>query len=173
MKKFFLTFLIFFLSSKVSLACDITFVNFGDKSDKLMENPGSLPFEDEFKGKKILIPTSYICPNNEKLNDTMVEYLFVDDKLVLIILTRAFMNDNALMDFAMNKYGKFKLPIGVDKKNWRGSHTWEVGNNIILYVHANTEEGPAELLEISSKLYSQELYNYNDKVSEWLDSQQQ
>ena len=51
MKKFFLTFLIFFLSSKVSFACDITFVNFGDKSDKLMENPGSLPFEDEFKGK--------------------------------------------------------------------------------------------------------------------------
>ena len=42
----------------------------------------------------------------------MAEYLFVDDKLVLIILTRAFMNDNALMDFAMNKYGKFKLPIG-------------------------------------------------------------
>ena len=66
-----------------------------------------------------------------------------------------------------------KLPIGVDKKNWRGSHTWEVGNNIILYVQANTEEGPAELLEISSKLYSQELYDYNDKVSEWLDSQQQ
>ena len=82
MKKFFLSFLIFFLSSKVSFACDITFVNFGDKSDKLMENPGSLPFEDEFKGKKILIPTSYICPNNEKLNDTMAEYLFVDDKLV-------------------------------------------------------------------------------------------
>ena len=46
----------------------------------------------------------------------MAEYLFVDDKLVLIILTRAFMNDNALVDFAMNKYGKFKLPIGVDKK---------------------------------------------------------
>ena len=45
-------------------------------------------------------------------------------------------------------------------------------NRKFLYVHADTEEGPAEILEISSKLYAQELYNYNDKVSEWLDSQE-
>ena len=37
-------------------------------------------------------------------------------KFVSIILTRAFMNDNALMDFAMQNMDKFKLPIGVDKK---------------------------------------------------------
>ena len=172
MKQITLIILIFFFTSNISNACDITFVNFGDKNDKLIENPGSLPFEDDFKGQKILVPTSFICPNNEKLKDTMVEYLFVENKLVLITLMRAFMNDTALMDFAMNKYGKFKLPIGKDRKNWRGSHTWEVGNNIILYVHADADEGPAEILEISSKLYSQLLYNYNDKVSEWSDSQE-
>ena len=60
----------------------------------------------------------------------------------------------AIMDFTMNKYGKFNLPIGKDKKDWFGSHTWEVGNNIILYVHADTEEGPAELLEISNVNYT-------------------
>ena len=172
MKKIILIIFIFFLTSNISNACDITFVNFGDKNDKLIENPGSLPFEDDFKGQKILVPISFICPNNEKLKDTMVEYLFVENKLVLITLMRAFMNDTALMDFAMNKYGKFKLPIGKDRKNWRGSHTWEVGNNTILYVHADTEEGSAEILEISSKLYSQKLYNYNEKVSEWLESQE-
>ena len=172
MKKIILTIFVFFLSSNIANACDITFVNFGDKSDKLIENQDALPFEDQFDGQKILVPTLFICPENERLKDTMVEYLFVENKLVLITLMRTFMNDNALMDFAMNKYGKFKLPIGKDKKDWRGSHTWEVGNNIILYVHADTEEGPAEILEISSKLYAQQLYNYNDKVSEWLDSQE-
>ena len=77
MKQIILIILIFFFTSNISNACDITFVNFGDKNDKLIENPGSLPFEDDFKGQKILVPTSFICPNNEKLKDTMVEYLFV------------------------------------------------------------------------------------------------
>ena len=36
MKKFSLIILIFFLISKASFACDITFINFGDKSDKLI-----------------------------------------------------------------------------------------------------------------------------------------
>ena len=172
MKQIILIILIFFFTSNISNACDITFVNFGDKNDKLIENPGSLPFADEFGGEKILIPTSFICSENEKVKDTMVEYLFVDNQLVLITLMRAFMNDSALMDLAMNKYGKFDLPIGKERKNWRGSHTWESGNNTILYVHADTEEGSAEILEISSKLYSQKLYNYNEKVSEWLESQE-
>ena len=50
MKKIILIIFIFFLTSNISNACDITFVNFGDKNDKLIENPGSLPFEDDFKG---------------------------------------------------------------------------------------------------------------------------
>ena len=37
-------------------------------------------------GEKILIPTSFICSENEKVKDTMVEYLFVDNQLVLITL---------------------------------------------------------------------------------------
>lgn len=172
MKKIILIF-VFLVNFNITFACDITFVNFGDKNIKLIENPGSLPFADEFGGEKILVPTSFICPENKKLNDTMVEYLFVDDKLVLITLMRFFMNDSALMNFAMNKYGKFNLPVGLSREKWRGSHKWEIGNNLILYVHADTDEGPTEILEISSKLYAQELYNYNDKVSEWLDSQEQ
>ena len=40
----------------------------------------------------------------------MIEYLFVDNQLVLITLKRAYVNDTAIMDFTMNKYGKFNLP---------------------------------------------------------------
>ena len=97
MKQIILIILIYFFTFNISNACDITFVNFGDKNDKLIENPGSLPFEDDFKGQKILVPISFICPNNEKLKDTMVEYLFVENKLVLITLMRAFMNDTCLL----------------------------------------------------------------------------
>ena len=155
----------------MSIACDLTFVNFGDKSDKLLEYEVSLPFSDEFNGEKIVIPTTYVCPNNKKIEDTMIEYLFVDNQLVLISLMRAYMNDTALMDFAMSKYGSFNLPAGKDRKDWFGSHAWEVGNNLILYIHANTDMGPAEVLEISNKLYLKKLYDYRGKVAEWEESQ--
>ena len=112
MKQITLIILIFFFTSNISKACDITFVNFGDRNDKLIQNPGSLPFADEFGGEKILIPTSFICSENEKVKDTMVEYLFVDNQLVLITLMRAFMNDSAIMDLEMNKYGKYDVLIG-------------------------------------------------------------
>ena len=48
MKKIILTIFVFFLSFNIANACDITFVNFGDKSDKLIENQDALPFEDQF-----------------------------------------------------------------------------------------------------------------------------
>ena len=171
MKKIIKIIFIFFISSNMSIACDLTFVNFGDKSDKLLEYEVSLPFRDEFNGEKIVIPTTYVCPNNKKIEDTMIEYLFVDNQLVLISLMRAYMNDTALMDFAMSKYGSFNLPAGKDRKDWFGSHTWEVGNNLILYIHANTDMGPAEVLEISNKLYLKKLYDYRGKVAEWEESQ--
>ena len=65
MKKIIQIIFIFFISSNISIACDLTFVNFGDKSDKLLEYEVLLPFRDEFNGEKIVIPTTYVCPNNK------------------------------------------------------------------------------------------------------------
>ena len=45
-------------------------------------------------------------------------------------------------------------------------------NNLILYVRADTEVGPAEVLEISNVLYLQKLYDWRGKVAEWSESQQ-
>ena len=75
MKKIILTIFVFFLSCNIANACDITFVNFGDNSDKLIENQASLTFGDQFNGQKILGPNLFICSENEKVKDTMVEFL--------------------------------------------------------------------------------------------------
>ena len=172
MKKLFFTILIFCLGSKISFACDLTFVNFGDKPDKFLENQFALPIKDDFDGETIIIPSNVVCPNNKSIENTMIEYLFVDNQMVLITLMRAYVNDTAIMDFTINKYGKFNLPKGKSKKDWFGSHTWEIGNNLILYVRADTEVGPAEVLEISNVLYLQKLYDWRGKVAEWSESQQ-
>ena len=82
------------------------------------------------------------------------------------------MDDTTLLDFAMLKYGSFNLPIGIEQKNWRGSYVWEIGNDIINYIRSDIHEGNAELLEVSSKLYSSELNKYLDEVGKWLDTQE-
>ena len=95
----------------------------------------------------------------------------MDNKLILITLLRGNTDDTALMDYAMFKYGSFKLPIGIEKKDWKGNHVWRVGNNIINYIKSDMHEGKIELLEVSSNLYSSQLNEYFGKVGIWLDSQ--
>ena len=63
MKKFFLTFLIFFLSSKVSFACDITFVNFGDKEAQFC-----LPILKQLRQNGI---TAELYPSADKMKKQM------------------------------------------------------------------------------------------------------
>ena len=71
MKKLFFTIIIFCLGSKISLACDLTFVNFGDKPDKFLENQFALPIKDDFDGETIIIPSNVVCPNNKSIENTI------------------------------------------------------------------------------------------------------
>ena len=62
--------------------------------------------------------------------------------------------------------------LGLPKLNWRGSYKWEVGNDYIEYMFINIHDGHAEIIDVTSKLYSVGMSEYNAKVGEWLDSQQ-
>jgi hypothetical protein len=76
------------------------------------------------------------------------------------------------MDYAMSKYGFFNLPEGLPKSRWRGSYIWETGIDIIEYIKTDIHDGYAEIIDITSKLNSFDMEEYNKKVGEWLDSQQ-
>ena len=117
MKKIFLILFIFILSSQSTNACDFKVLNFGDKKDKLVSiSPSALVFENQFGGENVITPITDVCKNNKKLQGTKLDYLFMDNKLVLITFLRGNMDDTALLDFAMLKYGSFNLPIGIEKK---------------------------------------------------------
>ena len=117
MKKIFLILFIFILSSQSTNACDFKVLNFGDKKDKLVSTSlSALVFENQFGGENVITPITDVCKNNKKLQGTKLDYLFMDNKLVLITFLRGNMDDTALLDFAMLKYGSFNLPIGIEKK---------------------------------------------------------
>ena len=173
MNKLFSYCFIFFLIAQVSaFACNFQISNFGDSKSKININPPPLTFPDRFGGESLAIPIQDLCKDDPSLFGTLVVYLYVEDKLSQIQLYRGNMQDHKLMDFAMKTYGEFNLPAGIAKEKWRGSYQWEIGNNYINYVSTDIHDGRAESIEITSKLYANVMADYNQKVGEWLDSQQ-
>ena len=172
MKKTLLIFLFSVLISANALACNFKISNFGDKKEQIkLDALQPITMPDQFGGENLVIPIEDICKEDKSLWGTLVVHLYIDKKLSQIQLYRPLINDSKLMDFAMNKYGKFNLPEGLPKNKWRGSHQWEVGNDYVQYISTNIHDGHAEVIEITSKLYANVMADYNSKVGEWLDSQ--
>ena len=171
MKKTLLIFLFSVLISANALACNFRISNFGDKKEQVkLDALQPITMPDQFGGENLVIPIEDICKEDKSLWGTLVVHLYIDNKLSQIQLYRPLINDSKLMDFAMNKYGKFNLPEGLPKNKWRGSHQWEVGNDYVQYISTNIHDGHAEVIEITSKLYANVMADYNSKVGEWLDS---
>ena len=173
MKKIFLFIIGFiFVSVSIANACNYRISNFGDPKEKVKIEPlPPLLMPDRFGGESLIIPIEDLCKTNQKLYGTTVIYLYLENKLSRIQLYRPNMDDSILMDYVMNKYGKFNIPEGLPKKKWRGSYMWDTGIENIEYIRTNIHDGNAEIIDISSKLFSLGLEEYNIKVGEWLDSQ--
>jgi len=176
MKKLLLKIFVFFIVlSEVAMACNFRISNFGDQKEDL--NVESLNYEplmmpDRFGGENIMIPLETICKNDKSFWDTKLILLYIDNQLVRIQLYRPLMDDRNLMDFAIKKYGQFKLPEGLPKKEWRGNYLWVKNTETIEYISANIHDGHAEYLEIVGKLYEDKMAIYNEEIGKWLDSRE-
>ena len=171
MKKvlFIISFLI--LSFSNSNACNYEFSNFGDVKKSISTKSGIEPttFPDKFGAESLSIPMIDICEDKD-FWDTKLEYFYINNKLVRIELLRVQQNDRKLMDHVMRKYGKFNLPVNIEKNKWRGVNEWEKGNEIIQFAVIDIPGGHAEVLRIMNKLYFNDLSDYYEKVGEWEDS---
>ena len=163
--------LMMLIFTSTSFACNFQISQFGDSKEKIVLEPVPLAFPDQFGGESLAIPIQDLCKNDKSLYGTMVVYLYIENKLSQIQLYRPNMEDTKLMDFAMKKYGKFNLPEGMPKQRWRGSYKWEIGNEYIEYISTNIHDGHAEVIEITNKIFSNTMAEYNRKVGAWLDSQ--
>ncbi len=158
--------------TSTSFACNFQISQFGDPKENLkLAGPQPISMPDQFGGENLLFPIIDVCKNDKSLEGTMLIYLYLENKLSRIQLYRANMQDTNLMNFAMNKYGKFNLPEGLPKLMWRGSYQWKIGNDHIEYIFTNIHDGHAEIIDITSKLYANTMAEYNAKIGKWLDSQ--
>ena len=171
MKKIF-SYLIFFILifSSTSFACNFKIKNYGSNLEELKLEPPPLPFPNPFGGTKLLIPIEDICKDRKDLYGTLVIYLYIDNKLSQIRLERPNMNDAKLLDFAMEKYGKFNLPANVNKIQFRGEHQWDKKDEVIMYIQTNIHQGKTEIIEVTPNTYKEVMFKYNEKIGEWLDS---
>jgi len=173
MKKALLIILFSLCSFSISNACDYEFSNFGDAKKSISTKSGIPPiaFPDKFGAESLSIPMIDIC-EDKNFWDTKLEYFYINNKLVRIELLRVQQNDRKLMEHAMKKYGKFNLPVNIEKSKWRGINEWEKGNEIIQFAVIDIPGGHAEVLRIINKLYFNDLSDYYEKVGEWEDSTQ-
>ena len=188
--------LMMLLITSTSYACNFQISFFGDPKEKIFKKPAQkqeqtqsnkiikstkklnqkmplMPFvlSDEFGGEEYIVPIQAICKNDPSLHGTFVTYFYIENKLTQIRLERSNMNDRKLMDYSMQKYGKFNLPLSMSKENWRGSQNWKIGNDLITYVIFDIPGGQTELILITSTLYAAALNEYSTKRGKWEDLQ--
>lgn len=166
-----------FFSSYALANCDLQTIDFGKSKEdlkkklKIGEQMPLMSMPDEFGGETVLIPFHEICKKKESLVGTMFEYLFINNKLERIQISRAMMSDRNLMKYAMNKYGEFDLPEGLPIEQWKGNHYWEKGNTLIEFFVTDIYEGKLEMIAIQRLQSSSAMNKYNDKLGKWLDTQ--
>ena len=179
MKKYlFISFIIsIFLTSNALANCNFQIIDFEKSKEHLKkklkydESMELMIIPDEFGGELVLAPLFETC-NKESALGTMAEYLFINDKLKRIHLTRANMPDRNLMITANSKYGKIPLPTGMPLDQWRGNYYWEKGNVIIEFHVVNLElGGHMEIINIESLKNRSVMDKYYEKVGKWLDTQ--
>ena len=173
--------LIFKLSSVALAECNFQMINFGDTKKKLITKIQSILnieeefplmlLPDQFGGELAMLPLDEICLDEKKLNGTMAEYLFIDDKLERIQLVRSNMQDRNLMEFSMNKYGEFNLPEGLPIEVWRGNHFWENNSEAIEYLVTNIPDGVIEMISMHRLKTNNAVDKYYEKVGKWLDKE--
>ena len=188
--------LMMLLITSTSYACNFQISFFGDPKEKIFKKPAQkqkqtqsnkiikstkklnlkiplipMILTDEFGGEEYIVPIQAICKNDQSFNGTFVTYFYIENKLTQIRLERSNMNDRKLMDYSMQKYGKFNLPLSMSKQNWRGSQNWKIGNDLITYIIFDIPGGQTELIEITSTLYAAALNEYSTKKGKWEDSQ--
>ena len=161
-----------FIFNSIASACNFRISTFGSPKENVKIEPiPPVLMPDQFGGESLIIPMEDLCKNDNSLYGTVVIYLYIENKLSRIQLYRPNMEDSKLMDYAMNKYGKFNLPEGLPKTRWRGNYFWESGNDSIEYIRTDIHDGHAEIIDITNKLYANAMAEYNAKVGKWLDSQ--
>lgn len=165
------TFLLHIFFSNSGLACNYRIINFGAKPDAIKLNPPPITFPDAFGGKTMVIPLEAICPNEKILLGSTLNLLFVDNQMISLKLERANQNDKKLMDLAMKQFGSFAISESVDKKNWRGTYTWNKPNEFIMYSSFNIPQGEVEIIKIENKKYIKQFAEYERKIEEWINSQ--
>ena len=155
----------FFFSNLSFAKCNLKY-ELGDPISK-MENDIGGSFPHKIPGVKMYpILSEAICPN-EKLDGSIIEYKFVDDKLVaynLVVLNDEQDNRSEelkLMKYVKKVYGNFDTG---NPQSYRGFKIFEKGNQFIVYQKADGPNGFVdEQLYISDKVHDEILMKHMEK----------
>ena len=180
MRKIFILIILIINFSSVAFAeCNFQLINFGESKQTLGKKIKRIinidEFElistpDQFGGEIFMMPLGEICRDEQEIIGTMIEYLFINEKLERVQLVRANMPDKNLMKYSMEQYGEFSLQEGLPIEQWKGNHYWEKGKLLIEYVSTNIQAGNIEVLSIQRIKDTIAMSRYLERLGKWLDT---
>ena len=104
---FFIFSLFLILFFKLSWSCEnLDPLNIKDTSFIKEGDIGIFPEEnDQYGAKKLVIGVDFVCPEIQLINGSAVNYLFLDNQITEIVLTRIGFQDTHLFDYSEDRFG--------------------------------------------------------------------
>ena len=144
----------FVLIGATHAKCDLDIFKFGSSYEKVSQLIGDVPIISVSTPNRLFVPGEIVCNNEILFEGTPVFFIFLEDSLVRIELTRYNFGEGqpSLVDWAESQYGEIKKkPKSFYDTKPNASWFWDQSNALIQYAVESDESGFAESVVIESK----------------------
>lgn len=147
----------FVLIGATHAKCDLDIFKFGSSYEKVTQLIGDVPIISVSTPNRLFVPGEIVCNNEILFEGTPVFFIFLEDSLVRIELTRYNFGkgEPSLVDWAESQYGEIKKkPKSFYDSKPNANWYWDQSNALIQYAVESDESGFAESILIESKNHS-------------------
>ena len=144
----------FVLIGATHAKCDLDIFKFGSSYEKVTQLIGDVPIISVSTPNRLFVPGEIVCNNEILFEGTPVFFIFLEDSLVRIELTRYNFGEGepSLADWAESQYGEIKKkPKSFYDSKPNANWYWDQSNALIQYAVESDESGFAESVVIESK----------------------
>lgn len=137
--------------------CDLDIFKFGSSYEKVSQSIGDVPIISVSTPNRLFVPGEVVCKNEILFEGTPVFFIFLEDSLVRIELTRYNFGEGrpSLISWAESEYGQIeKKPKSFYDPKPNANWYWDRSNELIQYAVESDESGFAESIYIESKNHS-------------------
>jgi len=159
-----------FLIGSVHARCNLELFRFGSSYGEIEKQLGNIPKTSASNEHRLFMPAERICKEERNLDGSPVFFMFADDKLVQIVVSRYTIYEQeepSLIKWAESIYGeKENKPKSFYAKKPDASFYWDSFNSLTHYFIENDESGFRENVIIESRRHKKLIEKFLSETGE-------